>query len=172
MMNDRLLSHKPKSNIPKKTKQKQKQKTASANKRRADLWFALPLDFSLHCCWFCLAASVDLGLIHFRVSAPRSVQRLSPEMKYIPCNNTQSVFNNNQGKWSSLAQRPLHSCQSCCTGSRTESFVFRGPQFNSTMHCKTIHWLPSTSWRAFQPYYGSFHNNELIEGYFTDQFRN
>ena len=110
MMNDRLLSHKPKSNIPKKKKQK---KTVSAfkYKRKADLSFALLLDFSLHCCWFCLAASVDLGRIHFRVSAPRSVQRLSPEMKYIPCNNKPSVFYDNQGKWSSLAQRPLHSCQ-------------------------------------------------------------
>ena len=109
MMNDRLLSHKPKSNIPKKIKTKKKQRLLY--KRKTDWSFALPLDFSLHCCWFCLAASVDLGRIHFRVSAPRSVQRLSPEMKHIPCNNTQSVFYNNQGKWSSLAQRPLHSCQ-------------------------------------------------------------
>lgn len=106
MINERFSGHKLKDNI------QQKETSVCFKKWKANLSFVLPSDFSLHCCWFFLAASVALGQIHFRVSAPRSVQRQSPEMKYIPCNITHSVFYHNQAKWSSIAQRPLHSCQS------------------------------------------------------------
>lgn len=81
-------------------------------------------------------------------------------MKYTPCNNTIRVLWQSGKTILISATSPSFLSKrlrwSCCTGSRTESFVFNGPQFSSTVHCKTIQWLPPSCWRACQLYYGSF----------------